>query len=274
MNNPPDPVSRDMTADRLSVGYAEREIIRDLSVTLSGTGFTGLLGPNGSGKSTLLRAMARLHPVSSGRVLLGGQDIQRFGAKFMARRVGLLAQGAVAPEGLSVADLVRQGRYPHRALFGRWSGADETAVARAMAMASVTELAERPLDSLSGGQRQRVWIAMVLAQETPILMLDEPTTYLDLAHQIDLMELIRRLVDRERVTVVAVLHDLNHAARYCDHLIMLKDGRIEAQGPVAEVFVPEVIARTFDVDAAVQTDPFSGKPYCLPRGRRVAESTS
>lgn len=248
----------------VSLGYDGRPVARDLDLVIPPGRLTVLLGPNGSGKSTLLRALARLHPVQAGTVLLDGTSICDIGSKAFARRVGLLAQGATAPEGLRVIDLIRQGRYPHRSVFGRWTPDDESAVDTALSLTSLAHLQNRPLDTLSGGQRQRAWIAMVLAQSTPILLLDEPTTYLDLAHQVELMSLIRRLVDARAMTVVAVLHDLNQAARYGDTLVMLKDGQIAAQGSVQQVLTPTLIARVFGVEVKLFHDPDTGLPFCIP----------
>ena len=261
-----------LSAQGLTLGYGENTVLRDLDLKVSPRKFTALLGPNGSGKSTLLKVLARLQSASPGSMLLDGSDIQAMPSKLVARQISLLPQGAVAPEGLTVLDLVRQGRYPHRPVFGGWSDKDEMSVRDALAKTALDDLGNRFLQSLSGGQRQRAWIAMVLAQQAPVLLLDEPTTYLDLAHQIDLMELIRSLVDNEAMTVVAVLHDLNQAARYCDELVFLKDGEIAEQGPVDLVFRPSLIREVFDVEADVLQDPRTARPYCLPHGRPGAES--
>lgn len=261
-----------MTADEtglravgVEIGYGGAAVVSGLDFAPPPRAFTALLGPNGCGKSTILRALARLHPPRRGAVLLDGADLSALGAKAAARRLGLLAQGATAPEGMTVADLARQGRYPHRRVFGGWSEADQAALEEALALTSMTGLAERPLDALSGGQRQRAWIAMVLTQQPDILLLDEPTTYLDLAHQLDLMTLIRRLVDERGLTVIAILHDLNQAARHADHLALLRAGRIIAQGKAAEVVTPALIAEAFGVEIALTADPEDGAPLCIPR---------
>ncbi|QCO55757.1 ABC transporter ATP-binding protein [Pseudorhodobacter turbinis] len=259
------PNTDELQTKAVAVDYGATRIVEDLDLKIAPGRLTVLLGPNGSGKSTILRALARLQPVASGTVLLDAQAITRMSTKEFARRVGLLAQGAMAPDGLRVIDLVRQGRYPHRPLFGGWTADDDAAVAEALALTSLQKLQDRPLDVLSGGQRQRAWIAMTLAQATPILLLDEPTTYLDIAHQVDLMNLIRRLVDARAMTVVAVLHDLNQAARYADHLIMLKSGKVMAKGPAKDIITPEVIARAFGIEVKVFQDPDSGLPFCLPQ---------
>lgn len=255
-----------LATEGATIGYGARSIVEALDLRIAPGAFTVLLGPNGSGKSTILRALARLLPLQAGAVLLDGRRISAMGSKEVARRVGLLAQGAVAPEGLRVIDLVRQGRYPHRAIFGGWSAGDEAAVQEALDLTRTQDLRDRPLEALSGGQRQRAWIAMALAQRAPILLLDEPTTYLDLAHQVELLELMRRLVDERGMTVVAVLHDLNHAARFGDHLVLLRDGRIVEEGAPAEVFRRDLIARVFGVDVSILPDPETGTPFCIPRG--------
>ena len=259
---------RTLSAQGLSLGYSDRTVLRDLDLNVPPGRFTALLGPNGSGKSTLLRALARLHPLAKGGVFLDGRNIATSPSKQVARDISLLPQSAVAPDGLTVSDLVRQGRYPHRSTFGGWSEKDEVAVHEALVMTALDTDRSRPLHALSGGQRQRVWIAMALAQKAPILLLDEPTTFLDLAHQLDLMELILRLVRDGAMTVVAVLHDLNQAARYCDHLVFLKAGQILEEGAVEDVFKQEVIARAFGVDTDVLRDSRTGRPYCLPIGRQ------
>lgn len=258
----------ELRAERASIGYGGRPVVEDLSLAIPRGGFTALLGPNGSGKSTLLRGLAGLHPLAGGAVLLDGRPIARLPARAVARRIGFLAQGATAPEGLTVGDLVRQGRYPHRSLLGGWTAADSAAVDEAMALTSIAHLRDRRLDTLSGGQRQRAWIAMTLAQQGGILLLDEPTTYLDLAHQVELLELTRHLIETRGATVVAVLHDLNQAARYGDHLVLLKAGRVHAEGPPAAVLTPENLQEVFGVAVAILTDPETGLPLCIPRRRR------
>lgn len=256
-----------LSAQGLSLGYGDQTILRELDLMVPPGRFTALLGPNGSGKSTLLRALARLHPLANGGVFLDGRNIANCPSKQIARDISLLPQGAVAPDGLTVADLVRQGRYPHRSIFGGWTDEDEVAVRQAVEMTALDTDQNRPLHALSGGQRQRVWIAMALAQKAPILLLDEPTTFLDLAHQLDLMDLILRLVRDSAMTVVAVLHDLNQAARYCDHLVFLKAGQILVEGAVEEVFNRDSIAQAFGVETDVLRDSRTGRPYCLPLGR-------
>lgn len=252
-------------ARQLCVGYGGAAILSELDLVLPAGGFTVLLGPNGCGKSTLLRALARLLPIRAGEVLHNGTPIATLSSKALARRIAMLAQGPNAPEGLSVRDLVEQGRYPHRSLFTGWAEADETACAQALKLTNMDTLAHRPLDSLSGGQRQRAWIAMTLAQQTKTLLLDEPTTFLDIAHQIDVLTLIRQLVDTEGKSVVAVLHDINQAARYGDHLVLLKAGHVYAAGPPSEVLTPQALADVFGLDARILPDPETGTPMCIPK---------
>jgi iron complex transport system ATP-binding protein len=271
----PDPTQHaGLAAGGLSLAYGRTAIVDDLDLAVPDRAFTALVGPNGSGKSTILRALAGLLAPKGGTVLLDGRSIARLPAKEAARRIGVLSQGPSAPEGLTVVDLVQQGRYPHRSLFGRWSEADEEACAQALQLTDMVELRDRPLDSLSGGQRQRAWIAMTLAQETPILLLDEPTTFLDLAHQIEVMELIATLVGERGKTVVAVLHDLNQAARYADHMVLLKAGRVAAAGHSEAVMTVESIGLVFGIAASIVPDPVTGTPMCIPlaKGRRASRS--
>ncbi|MEC7761461.1 MAG: ABC transporter ATP-binding protein [Pseudomonadota bacterium] len=263
-----DAVNARLATRSLSVGYGSEPVVEGLDLTIPEGQFTALLGPNGSGKSTVLKSLARLLLPAAGEVLLDGANLRAKGAKAVARDVGLLAQGAVAPEGLRVIELVRQGRYPHRGLFDNWRAEDEEAVAEALRLTETAHLAERGIETLSGGQRQRVWTAMVLAQTAPILLLDEPTTYLDLAHQLDLLSLMRRLVDTRGLTVVAVLHDLNQAARFCDDLVFLKSGRLVEKGPVPDVFRADLIEAVFGVSVSILSDPESGRPMCVPRMTR------
>lgn len=263
-----------LKAEGLSLAYGRTAIVDALDLAVPDRAFTALVGPNGSGKSTILRALAGLLAPKGGTVLLDGRSIARLPAKEAARRIGALSQGPSAPDGLTVVDLVQQGRYPHRSLFGRWSEADEEACAQALRLTDMVELRDRPLDSLSGGQRQRAWIAMTLAQETPILLLDEPTTFLDLAHQIEVMEIIATLVGERGKTVVAVLHDLNQAARYADHMVLLKAGRVAAAGRSEAVMTAESIGQVFGIAASIIPDPVTGTPMCIPlaKGRRESRS--
>jgi len=252
----------------LFVSYGSTLVVDSLDLSVPSGALTALTGPNGSGKSTILRTLSGLLKPGHGTVLLDGLSISRLSTREVAQRVGVLSQGPVAPEGLTVQDLVRQGRYPHRPLFGRWSEKDAVAFNNALALTGMTDLRERPVDQLSGGQRQRAWIAMTLAQETPILLLDEPTTFLDLAHQIEVMELASDLVRKMGKTIVAVLHDLNQAARYADHMVMLKGGRIVASAPPAKVMTAETIREVFNVNSVVMPDPVTNTPMCIPLSRR------
>lgn len=260
--------NNDLAAEGVSVAYGRTVVVDGLDLAIPCGAFTALIGPNGSGKSTILRALAGLLTPKAGTVRLDGRSVAELSTKEIARRVGVLAQGPVAPEGLTVLDLVRQGRYPHRSLFGRWSEQDDVACAEALALTGMEDLAGRPLDSLSGGQRQRAWIAMTLAQETPILLLDEPTTFLDLAHQIEVMELVSDLVATRGKTVVAVLHDLNQASRHADHMVLLKEGTIAAAGRPEDVMNAALIEHVFGVAVTVMPDPVMGTPMCVPLAKR------
>lgn len=256
-------------AERVSVAYGRANIIEHLDLAIPRGVFTALVGPNGSGKSTLLRALAGLSPLSHGTIHLEGLPISSRSTKDIARRVGVLAQGPIAPDGLTVLDLVRQGRYPHRSLFCNHSEKDDEACREALQLTGMAELASRPLENLSGGQRQRAWIAMTLAQQTPILLLDEPTTYLDLAHQIEVMELIGELVASRGKTVVAVLHDLNQAARYADHIVMLKAGKIAVAGQPGTVMSSSIIEIVYGVSGIVVADPITETPmFVATRSRK------
>ncbi|KAA9085551.1 ABC transporter ATP-binding protein [Microbacterium radiodurans] len=259
-----------MAAESITLAYDGAEIVRDLSVRIEPGSFTVIIGPNACGKSTLLRGLSRLLPPRAGRVVLDGRAISQLPAKTVARRLGLLPQSAIAPQGITVRELVARGRYPHQNLLRQWSDADDAAVADALEATGTTGLATRTVDALSGGQRQRVWVAMVLAQETELLLLDEPTTFLDVAHQVELMELFAELNERGR-TIVAVLHDLNHAARYASHIVAMRDGRILAEGPPAEVITSERVREVFGLANVVVEDPVTGGPLVVPlRARRGA----
>jgi iron complex transport system ATP-binding protein len=249
-----------------SIGYDKRIISRDLSVSIPDRSFTVIVGPNACGKSTLLRALSRLLIPSDGRVILDGANIRSYKTKEVARRIGLLPQASIAPDGITVADLVARGRYPYQGLVRQWTEDDERAVRRAMDHAGVTELSGRLVDELSGGQRQRVWVAMALAQHTDILLLDEPTTFLDITHQIELLELFTDL-NRVGHTLVAVLHDLNHAARFGTHLIAMKDGAIVAEGAPSEIVTAELVEEVFGLRCLVVPDPVVGTPHVVPLGR-------
>ncbi|WP_254409746.1 ABC transporter ATP-binding protein [Streptomyces sp. AC495_CC817] len=261
------PVDARLRADGVTLGYDGRVIAEELSVDIPTGSFTVIVGPNACGKSTLLRALARVMKPSAGTVLLDGADIASYPAKAAARLLGLLPQTSIAPEGITVADLVARGRHPHQGLFRQWTSADERAVAEALVATSTADLAARPVEELSGGQRQRVWVAMVLAQETPLLLLDEPTTFLDIAHQYELLELLRRLHAAGDRTLVAVLHDLNQAARYADHLVVMSDGRVVTTGEPGDVLTAELVEQVFGLPCTIIPDPHTGSPLVVPRPR-------
>lgn len=256
--------SSPLTARGVSLGYGDRLVADHLDLEVPESQVTVIVGPNACGKSTLLKALSRLLRPASGSVLLDGRDIHALPTKQVARRLGLLPQSPTAPSGIRVGDLVARGRHPHQQVLRQWSRADEAAVERAMTATNVLDLADRPVDELSGGQRQRVWMAMVLAQETALLLLDEPTTFLDIVHQLDVLELCRRINREQRTTVVMVLHDLNQAARYADLVVAMRAGRIEAVGTPDEVFEPETIHRVFGLEALVHPDPVTGTPMVIP----------
>lgn len=251
-------------AQSVTLSYDARQVAENLTVEIPDGGITAIIGPNACGKSTLLRALSRLLAPRAGQVLLNGEDVKKLAPKEFARKLGLLPQSSVAPFGITVADLVGRGRFPHQRMLQQWSVEDEEAVQRAMAATGVTELADRAVEELSGGQRQRVWIAMLLAQNTPVMLLDEPTTYLDIAHQLDVLELCRRLNREEGRTMLLVLHDLNQAARYADHLVVLKDGTLAAAGHPAEVLTEQLLDDVFGLTARVLADPVFGTPMVIP----------
>lgn len=256
-----------LSAENATLRYETREISRDLSVAIPDESFTVIVGPNACGKSTLLRALSRLLTPAAGRIILDGETITRLPARDVARRLGLLPQSATAPDGITVADLVGRGRFPHQSFLRQWSQADALAVEDALAATGMTAHAGRAVAELSGGQRQRVWIAMVLAQDTPILLLDEPTTYLDIAHQIELMELLTDLNAAGR-TIAAVLHDLNQACRYASHLIAMRDGAIIAEGRPDEIVTEALIEQVFGLKSLIISDPVTGRPMIVPKGRQ------
>ncbi|MDM9623989.1 ABC transporter ATP-binding protein [Rhizobium sp. S96] len=256
-----------LTANALHAGYGEAEILHDLDLVVPSGKITVIVGANACGKSTLLRAMSRLLSPRHGQVLLDGRSIHRTPPKELARTLGLLPQSPIAPEGITVADLVSRGRHPHQGLFSRWTRMDDEAVDGALTATKTSELAERSVDELSGGQRQRVWIAMALAQQTDILLLDEPTTFLDISHQVEVLDLLSDLNHARGTTVVMVLHDLNLAARYADYLVAMDEGRVHTAGTPEEVLTEDNVRQVFGLESRIITDPTSGRPMMLPIGR-------
>ncbi|MFP7364977.1 ABC transporter ATP-binding protein [Corynebacterium callunae] len=256
-----------LSTRNVALSYGERSVISDLTLEIPSGKITSIVGPNGCGKSTLLRALARLLKPTSGEVLLDDAPLATFQGKELARLLGLLPQSPTAPEGIVVADLVGRGRHPHQGLMGRWSTRDYEVIARALETTNTTDLAERSIDELSGGQRQRVWIAMALAQETDILLLDEPTTYLDIANQLEVLDLLTDLNREHGTTIVMVLHELGLAARYSDHLIAMNAGRVYAEGTPLEVVSEKMMEEVFHTTARVIPDPVSGAPLVMPMGR-------
>lgn len=261
-----------LRAEHLQLAYEQHQVVPDLSVEIPQGRVSAIVGANACGKSTLLRGLARLLKPKGGTVYLDGHDIHRMATKHVARRLGLLPQAPSAPEGITVADLIARGRYPHQSLFRQWTSADEQAVASAMTATEILDLAPRPVDELSGGQRQRAWIAMALAQDTQIMLLDEPTTFLDVAHQVEILDLLTDLNQQDGRTIVLVLHDLNHACRYSHHLIAMCEGEITAQGPPAEVVTNELVQRVFGLRCQVTPDPVSQTPMVIPIGRHLSAS--
>ncbi|GEA83671.1 cobalamin/Fe3+-siderophore ABC transporter ATP-binding protein [Cellulomonas gelida] len=274
MTGPSQNTVHTLAVEAATIGYEDRVVVHDMTLEIPSGKITTIVGANACGKSTLLRAMARLLKVKAGRVLLDGRPIDAIGSREVATVLGLLPQTPVSPEGIAVADLVGRGRYPHQGWFRRWTEQDEVAVQTALAATDILDLADRPVDELSGGQRQRVWIAMALAQETDVLLLDEPTTFLDVAHQVEVLDLLTDLNRSRGTTIVMVLHDLNLAARYTDHLVALREGRLVAQGPPADVVTPELVADVFGMTAQVIADPVSGTPLVVPVGRHHATDGS
>ncbi len=260
-------IDHHLTIADLSAGYGDQLILQGLDLSLLPGRITALVGANACGKSTLLRVMSRLLQPAHGQVTLNGRSIHAMPTRDLARTLGLLPQSPIAPEGITVADLVSRGRHPHHGLVSRWSGKDDQAVAEALDATRTADLADNMLDELSGGQRQRVWIAMALAQQTDLLLLDEPTTFLDVAHQIELLDLLCDLNERRGITIAMVLHDLNLAARYADHLIAIAKGRIHAQGEPDKVLTQQNVREVFGLESRIVTDPVSLRPMILPVGR-------
>jgi iron complex transport system ATP-binding protein len=266
-------IERTLAAQNLTLAYGDRTVVDGLDIEIPPGRITAIIGANGCGKSTLLRALARLLAPADGVVLLDGQPVRGRPSKEVARVLGLLPQSPTAPEGITVSDLVGRGRHPHQGLLAKWSPRDYEVVAEALTATGTADLADRTVDELSGGQRQRVWIAMALAQETDILLLDEPTTFLDVSHQIEVLDLLTDLNRDRGTTTVMVLHDMNLAARYADHVFALRDGRVVASGPPSEVMTGSLIRDVFGLDAVIIDDPVSGAPMVLPVGRHHTGAT-
>jgi iron complex transport system ATP-binding protein len=256
-----------LEAHDLTLGYGDADVIRGLSVTLADGAITMIVGANACGKSTLLRGFARLLRPRGGEVVLDGTSIHDMRSIEVARLLGLLPQTPVSPDGITVGDLVGRGRYPHQGWFRRWSDADAAAVAGALEATSTADLVDRRISELSGGQRQRVWVAMALAQDADLLLLDEPTTFLDINHQVELLDLLADLNARSGTTIVVVLHDLNLACRYAQHIVVMKEGAILVQGPPREVITAATITEAYGLACEVVPDPVSGTPMVVPRGR-------
>ncbi|WGD37958.1 ABC transporter ATP-binding protein [Lysinibacter sp. HNR] len=259
--------SHQLETTALTLSYGDQTIVQDINLSIAPGKITSIIGANGCGKSTLLRGLARLLKPVGGQVVLDGIALQQHPSKELARVIGLLPQSPITPEGIVVTDLVGRGRHPHQGAMGRWSARDYEAVAEALEATSTSDLADRSVDELSGGQRQRVWIAMALAQETDILLLDEPTTHLDLAHQIEVLDLVTDLNRNRGTTVVMVLHDLGLAARYSDTLIALRRGGVCAAGSPTEIITSELVREVFGLECEVIRDPISGAPLILPKGK-------
>lgn len=253
-----------LQANAVQVRLSQQLILKDIDLAIREQKITVIIGPNACGKSTLLRTLSRLQSVSAGQVILDGKDISRQNTKKVARNLAILPQMPIAPEGIRVLDLVSRGRTPYQSALGQWSSQDRQKVEQALRLTNTLELAERPVDALSGGQRQRVWIAMVLAQDTDLLLLDEPTTFLDLPHQIELLELTRKLNQQQQRTVVMVLHDINLAARYGQHLVVMKNGRIHAQGSPSEVITQQTLQEVFALPCHIIPDPDYAVPHIIP----------
>ena len=253
-----------LVAEGLTLAYDKREVVHELDLRVPSGKVTVVVGANGCGKSTLLRGLGRLLRPVAGRVLLGDDDVRSLSTRQVAAVLGLLPQQPMAPEGITVGDLVGRGRYPHQGPFRRWTAEDAAVVAHALAVTGTHELTARRMDELSGGQRQRVWIAMALAQQPGILLLDEPTTYLDVAHQVEILDLLCALNRERGTTILMVLHDLNLAARYADHLVVMAEGRILCEGDPGDVLTVETVHRAFGLQAVVVDDPVTGGPLVVP----------
>ncbi|MGO3146301.1 MAG: ABC transporter ATP-binding protein [Leucobacter sp.] len=256
-----------LSTEAIRLAYDDRTIVDGLDLRVTPGAITSIVGPNGCGKSTLLRALSRLLKPQSGRAVLDGETLHRIPSKQLARMLGLLPQGPTAPEGIAVADLVGRGRHPHQKTLARWNQRDYEVVAASLEATGISDLADRSVDELSGGQRQRVWIAMVLAQETNILLLDEPTTFLDVSHQVEVLDLLTDLNETRGTTIVMVLHDLNLAARYSSELVVMREGSVHSAGPPETVITETMVSEVFGLSSTVITDPVSRTPLVIPIGR-------
>tara|TARA_B100000683_G_C12397858_1_gene518381 strand:+ start:198 stop:935 length:738 start_codon:yes stop_codon:yes gene_type:complete len=239
-------------------------IVEGLTITIPTQAITAIIGPNGCGKSTLLKALARILIPEKGKVEVNEVDIHSQSTKEIARQIGLLPQNPRSPDGITVSDLIQRGRYPHQGIFRQWSREDEASVNNALSLTGLSSFSDKPIDELSGGQRQRVWIAMLLAQETPIMLLDEPTTHLDIAHQIEVLDLLKELTRQHNRTIVMVLHDINLAVRYADNLIAMRDGKVKTFGEPHNVVTAQMMHEVFSIQAQILQDPVSGSPLCIP----------
>ena len=252
-----------LSTDKLKIGYEDKIIVHDLNLRVQEGKITTIIGPNGCGKSTILKTLARIHKAKAGYVYLDGEMIHKIPTKKIAQRMAVLPQSPEAPNGLTIFDLVSYGRSPHQRGFGRLGEKDIEVINWALDVTGLTELKNQEVDTLSGGQRQRAWIAMAIAQETNLLLLDEPTTYLDMAHQLEVLKLLKKLNEEENRTIVMVIHDLNHAARFSDHMVAMRNGQLMKEGTAEEVMTEEVLREVFQIDAVVVKDPRTNKPACL-----------
>ncbi|WP_342479363.1 ABC transporter ATP-binding protein [Paenibacillus sp. FSL F4-0097] len=257
-------MSERLNTEELSIGYAEATIVKGLNLSIPTGKITALVGANGSGKSTILKTMARIMKPKSGTVMLDGKSIHNFSTKEVARQLAILPQNPTAPDGLTVSELVSYGRFPHQKGFGTMTAEDRNIISNALSVTGMESFHDRPIDRLSGGQRQRAWIAMALAQETDILFLDEPTTFLDMAHQLEVLQLLQKLNEEEGRTIIMVVHDLNHATRYAQHMVAIKSGTVVSEGSPTEVMTPDVLREVFGIEADIVPDPRTGVPLCLP----------
>ncbi len=260
-------LSHEFIADKISTGYDEKLILKDMNLSVPAGKFSVLIGPNGCGKSTLLKSFARLLKPKKGNVYLDGKSIYELPTQHLAKQIGLLPQTPIVPAGITVADLVARGRFPYQTLFGQMKKEDYSAIACAMEAMGIVDLADKSVDSLSGGQRQRVWIALVLAQDTDILLLDEPTTYLDIAYQVEILDCLAKLNKTKKTTVVAILHDINLSIRYADHIFAMKKGELIAQGNPRDIITPELMRTVYGMESVIIDDPETGDPYVIPRSK-------